>query len=105
MPLKEPLTFRKQMGMELRRVVKAQAKEMVEIQVPNVMDESKEGGGLLFLHFGNFFLSGVAQQTFLNVRFTAIASTLNFKLMSKEEEAFWFEFTIKQTAFIQDQCF
>ena len=77
------------MGRELRRVVKAQAKEMVEIQVPNVMDESKEGGVFLFLHFGNFFLLGVAQQTFLNVRYTAIASTLNFKLMSKEEEAFW----------------
>ena len=89
MPLKQPLTFQKQMRMELRTLSKAQAEEIVDIQLPVGIDESKRGGVFLFLHFGNFFLLGVAQQTFLNVRYTAIASTLNFKLMCKEEAAFW----------------
>ena len=77
------------MRSELLSLSKAQAEEIVDIQLPIDIDESKGGGMFLFLHFGNFFLLGVAQQTFLNVRYTAIASTLNFKLMSKEEEAFW----------------
>ena len=89
MSLKQPLTFQKQMRKELLTLSKVQAKEIVDIQLPKGIDESKGGGVFLFLHFGNFFLSGVALQTFLNLKYTAIASTLNFKLMSKEEEAFW----------------
>ena len=89
MPLKQPLTFRKQMRKELRTLSKDQSEEIVDIQLPVSIDRSKGGGVFLFLHFGNFFLSGVALQTFLNLKYTAIASTLNFKLMSKEEEAFW----------------
>ena len=72
------------MGRDLLTLSKAQAKEIVDIQLPVGINQIKGGGVFLFLHFGNFFLLGVAQQTFLNVRYTAIASTLNFKLMSKE---------------------
>ena len=52
MPLKQPLTFQKQMRMELRTLSKAQAKEIVDIQLPKGIDESKGGGVFLFLHFG-----------------------------------------------------
>ena len=47
------------------------------------------GGVILFLHFGNFFLSGAALKAKLDIPYTAIASTANFHVMSKTESVFW----------------
>ena len=67
------------MRSELLSLSKAQAEEIVDIQLPVDMDESKGGGMFLFLHFGNFFLLPNNNSTFL-IEFTRSLNSFGSKL-------------------------
>ena len=64
------------------------AKENVKIMGKSKLDQN-QGGVLLFLHFGSFFLSGLSLIHQLGLRYTALASTRNFKAMQNDEKNFW----------------
>ena len=48
-----------------------------------------QGGVLLFLHFGSFFLSGLSLIHKMGLSYTVIASRRNFKVMVTQERKFW----------------
>jgi predicted O-methyltransferase YrrM len=48
-----------------------------------------QGGVLLFLHFGSFFLSGLSLIHKIGLSYTAIASRRNFKVMATQERNLW----------------
>ena len=81
--------FKSNLRNELLGLSKSQAREKIIIHGWNQKNEKDQGGVFLFLHFGNFFLSGVGLGTLLGLEYTAIASTLNFKHMDQNEEDFW----------------
>jgi predicted O-methyltransferase YrrM len=64
------------------------AKENVRIMGKSKLDQN-QGGVLLFLHFGSFFLSGLSLIHQLGLRYTALASTRNFKAMQNDEKNLW----------------
>jgi len=78
--------FREELGV----MSKSYAQEKVMIcqryQETNFNDS---GGVLAFLHFGNFFLSGIALCEKLLWSYTAIASKVNIQFMPKKEAHFW----------------
>lgn len=55
----------------------------------NLLQYKEQGGVLGFLHFGSFFLSGIALIKNLGVNYTAIASSHNLKYLSQPERDFW----------------
>ena len=55
----------------------------------NILQYKKHGGILGFLHFGSFFLSGIALIENLGLNYTAIASSHNLKYLPRTESDFW----------------
>lgn len=55
----------------------------------NLLQYKEQGGILGFLHFGSFFLSGIALIENLGLKYTAIASSHNLKYLSNPEREFW----------------
>lgn len=74
---------------EIKRYSVKYARQKVAIHLSEAGIEKTNGGVILFLHFGSFFLSGAALVHQLGLQYTAIASTRNFKQMEKSEERFW----------------
>jgi lauroyl/myristoyl acyltransferase len=81
--------FQKYLREELVNLSKPDTSKQVIIDEKNPKGWKENGGVLLFIHFGNFFLSGVALKSILNINYTAIASTENFQHMSRTEANFW----------------
>jgi len=81
--------FKKYLREELLNLSKPDTSKQVIIDEKNPKGWKENGGVLLFIHFGNFFLSGVALKSILNINYTAIASTENFQHMSRTEANFW----------------
>ena len=86
----KPFNFSTFMREEFACYSKEYATHHVSITGATKLDKSK-GGVFLFLHFGSFFLSGVSLIAQLGIKYTAIASTENFKVMDREESKFWKE--------------
>lgn len=81
--------FQKHLREELLNLPNSCKREQVIIDENNPKNWKEQGGVLLFIHFGNFFLSGVALKSILNINYTAIASTANFKNMPRDESDYW----------------
>ena len=66
------------------------AKKKVEIFGEKYLDiNSRTGGVFCFLHYGSFFLSGVALVHLIGIKYTAVASKSNHRFLSNDEESFW----------------
>lgn len=61
----------------------------VRIENGERLEENKEGAVLAFLHFGSFFLSGIALIKLLGLKYTAIASSVNLQYLTDEEKSYW----------------
>ena len=86
----DKISFNKFFLKELPLLSRNYAQERVILK-PNTFEKinSRRGGVFLFLHFGNFFLSGAALVAKLKLNYTAIASTKNFVNMPENEVVFW----------------
>jgi predicted O-methyltransferase YrrM len=85
----QKFNFQKHLREELLNLSKPHICKQVIIDEKIPKGWKENGGVLLFIHFGNFFLSGVALKTILNINYTAIASTENFQHMPRTEANFW----------------
>lgn len=86
----DKISFNKFFLKELPLLSRNYAQERVILK-PNNFEKinSRRGGVFLFLHFGNFYLSGAALVAKLKLNYTAIASTKNFVNMPENEVVFW----------------
>ena len=83
-------SFIKLLKKELPQLSLEYANQNVVLNSKNfACNDLDKGGVFLFLHFGNFFLSGAALVAKLNLAYTAIASTKNFINMPEDEVIFW----------------
>lgn len=55
----------------------------------SVIKLKNEGGVLVFLHFGSFFLTGGALSNQLGINYTAVASKRNLEFLTQKEKLFW----------------
>lgn len=88
---KSSADYSKFMRNELRTLCRESAEKKVSIinESGVCFEKCKTGGVFAFLHFGNFFLSGIALGQKLDVTYTAVASRQNMELMNKDERIFW----------------
>lgn len=57
----------------------------------NLLDASKEAGAVAaFMHYGSFFLTGVAVRAQLGLPYTAIASRRNLEIAPEPDKKFWY---------------
>ena len=83
-------SFIKLLKKELPQLSLEYANQNVVLNSKNfACNDFHKGGVFLFLHFGNFFLSGAALVDKLKLNYTAIASTKNFINMPEDEVIFW----------------
>lgn len=73
---------------EFDRYSPTYAKEKVKVKGESKLDQD-QGGVLLFLHFGSFFLSGLSLIHKIGLIYTVIASRRNFKVMEIQERNLW----------------
>jgi predicted O-methyltransferase YrrM len=83
------MKFNEFMRREIKQYSVEYARQRVLIHPNKTQFKNTKGGVMLFLHFGSFFLSGAALIHQLGLKYTAIASTRNFKHMPDKEEKFW----------------
>lgn len=88
--MSKPFIFSTFMRKEFALYSREYATDQVSIVGEDRLNKT-QGGVFLFLHFGSFFLSGVSLISKLGLKYTAIASTENFKMMNEEECKFWKE--------------
>lgn len=83
-------SFRNFMLNEINKYNQNYAFKKVNIKNPESILKNKiKGGVITFLHFGGFFLSGIALIEILKIKYTAVASKNNLKFLTKEESEFW----------------
>lgn len=90
LPLSYKSNFQDFMKNEIMKYSPEYALRKVKLFNPENILQNKSGGGVLaFLHFGSFFLSGLALKELLPIEYTAVASRSNLKYLSQEEFHFW----------------
>lgn len=90
LPFRYKNNFQDFMKNEIMKYSREYARKKVKLSSPeNILKNGAGGGVLAFLHFGSFFLSGLALKELLQIEYTAVASRNNFKYLSQEEFHFW----------------
>tara|TARA_B100001248_G_C27383206_1_gene458200 strand:- start:828 stop:1529 length:702 start_codon:yes stop_codon:yes gene_type:complete len=90
LPFRYKNNFQDFMKNEIMKYSREYARKKVKLSNPeNILKNGAGGGVLAFLHFGSFFLSGLALKELLSIEYTAVASRNNLKYLSDEEIHFW----------------